>query len=128
MLYDYQCKSCGTEKEAVSRIADRFTNAPVCCDEKMTLFIKQAPMGYVDREVRYICPVTNSEVTTRRARNEIMARNNLIDANDLGGSFQQREKEKARYKQSLDKPPEDLSKEMSKIFKQEQDKFLKQMA
>lgn len=55
----------------------------MCCDDRMDIVIKSAPYGFVEREVFYKCPVTNQGVTSRRQRNEIMAREGLIDANDL---------------------------------------------
>jgi hypothetical protein len=84
MLYDYKCRACGGERLNVyNRIDNRRTNAPMCCDSPMEIMITAAPMGFVDREIRYVCPVTNEGVTTRKQRNEIMARNDLVDANDI---------------------------------------------
>lgn len=100
MLYDYLCRKCGHETEAINSIAERRTNAPVCCDERMDIIHKAAPQGYVQRECFYRCPVTNSEVTSWRQRRNIMAEKNLIDANDLVNpkTIQEsvREKEKLR--------------------------------
>lgn len=131
MLYDYRCKSCLKETEAVNRIAERRTNAPVCCDEKMEIWIKQAPMGFVDREVRYMCPETGIGVTSRNQRNEIMARNNLVDANDLFGSKVERAKEKQAWDKKIAKiKAEDkrAQAELTPMQKQQQDNFLaKQM-
>ena len=84
MLYDYRCKHCGTERDDVYNSIDtRHTNAPVCCYAPMEIVIKTAPYGFVDRDIRYRCPVTNEGVTSRKQRNEIMARESLIDANDI---------------------------------------------
>lgn len=83
MLYDYRCKSCKRETEAYNRIAERRTHAPVCCGSQMDIFIKSAPYGYVGMEIFYRCPVTNQGVTSLKQRKEIMAREHLVDANDL---------------------------------------------
>lgn len=84
--YDYKCHSCGHEQESFNRMNECRTNAPTCCGEGMDIIIKQAPMGFVDRPIEYICPVTSTPVTTRRQRNEIMKREGLVDANDLVNS------------------------------------------
>ena len=83
MLYDYRCLQCGKEVEEFNRISERRTNAPVCCGERMDLFMSAAPYGWVDREIRYVCPVTNQGITSRYQRNETMKRNDLMDANDF---------------------------------------------
>lgn len=84
MIYDYQCRSCGGRRLNVyNRILERRTNAPECCGGRMDIIITAAPMGFVDREIHYRCPVTNEGVTTRRQRNNIMAREGLVDANDI---------------------------------------------
>lgn len=129
MLYDYQCQICKREVEAINKIDERNTHAPVCCETHMQIIIKQAPMAYMDREVRYICPVTNKEVTTRRQRNEIMAREGLVDANDRAPSKQERIKAREQHKASL-KPtaPKELEDVMGNIFKDEQQQFLDEMS
>lgn len=84
MIYDYQCRACGGQRLNVyNRIGEYKTNAPECCGSKMEILITAAPYGFVDREIHYKCPVTNQGVTSRKQRNEIMAREGLVDANDL---------------------------------------------
>lgn len=84
MIYDYKCRACGGQRLNVyNRIDDRKTNAPECCGDRMEIFITAAPYGFVDREISYRCPVTNEGVTSRKQRNEIMAREGLVDANDM---------------------------------------------
>ena len=124
MLYDYRCRKCGHETEAINSIAQRHTNAPSHCGEPMELIIfKNAPMGFVDRDIHYRCPVTNEGVTTRKQRNEIMARNGLIDANDLVNSktIQARIKkhDKMREVAEAHRAPEHLKREVEKQVKQE---------
>lgn len=90
----------------------------------MGMIIKQAPMGFVDREINYKCPVTNQPVTSRKARNEIMARNNLIDANDLGSSHGQRRAAKAKHLAGLEPPPpKELVETMQREFAKEHAKI-----
>lgn len=82
MMYEYECQSCGTEYEAFRPVKDH-ANGPICCGAISKQVIRTAPIGFVDREIHYRCPVTGSGVTSRRQRNEIMKRNNLMDANDV---------------------------------------------
>lgn len=80
MLYDYRCQMCGTDREAANSVAERHSNAPICCGQRSKLIIKTAVPGFIDREIHYVCPVTNEGVTSRRQRNNIMAREGLVDA------------------------------------------------
>lgn len=128
MLYDYQCKACGAvQLNVINKIADRRTNAPECCGEKMIIIITQAPYGYIDREVRYICPVTQKEVTTRKQRNEIMAREGLVDANDFKMTHQQRLAAKQKNDDEIAaikaEVPDELKKTMKKEFKKKEEEF-----
>jgi len=128
MLYDYQCKQCNRETEAINRIAERNTHAPVCCEQPMQIIIKSAPMAFMDRDIHYICPVTNQEVTTRRQRNNIMAREGLVDANDVVAPESERKAARKRVKESIkQETPPDLDNAMGNIFKDEQKRFLDSM-
>ena len=92
MIYDYRCHECGAiALDVYNRIADRKTNAPVHCDKPMEIAILTAPWGYVDNMAEYMCPITNVGITTRRQRNEMMAREGVIDANDHLSSKKQRD-------------------------------------
>jgi hypothetical protein len=90
----------------------------------MEIIIKKAPMGFVDREVNYICPVTNQQVTSRRKRNDIMARNNLVDANDLTPSYMEREKAREQHLNFKHDVPPELAATMQKTFVEEHKKTL----
>ena len=98
MLYDYQCKTCQAETEAINKIAERNTHAPVCCGQKMVIIVKKAPMGYMGRTIDYICPVTNEHVTSKRQRRNIMAENNLKPAHELMQSKEARDAAEQRSK------------------------------
>jgi hypothetical protein len=96
MLYEYDCDICGAELEAYRKIDDRHMG-PLCCGQTARLVIRTAPYGFVDNMEEYRCPVTNQGVTTRRQRNEIMAREGLVDANDLLKSDEERDRQQAEY-------------------------------
>ena len=94
MLYEYECKKCGKELEAIRPIA-MHDQGPECCGQMSKQVIRTAPYGFVDNMEEYRCPVTNQGVTSRRQRNDIMDRNYLIDANDLLQSDEARAKKTA---------------------------------
>jgi hypothetical protein len=99
MIYDYKCGQCGkVALDIVSSIADRKKNAPDCCDGKMDIAIFVPPMGFVDNMEEYMCPITNVGITTRRQRNEMMAREGVVDANDMLKSRAFRDKQEAAVK------------------------------
>ena len=90
MIYEYRCKSCGSEAEAFNKIAERHTNAPICCGERMPIIFKTAPMGYMGRTIDYMCPVTNQHISTKAQRRDVMARNGLAPAHELMQTKEQR--------------------------------------
>jgi len=127
MLYDYRCGLCRSDTEAANRWQERHSNAPACCGQPMTLIIKTAPMGFVQGEMRYICPVTNAGVTNHRQRREIMARENLVDANDIMPNREKRKAMKAKKDARMAEIKAEEAKvapEVASIFKQEQQRFL----
>lgn len=112
MLYDYRCSECNTVTERANSVANRHTNAPECCGQKMGIAIfLSAPIGFVDNMEEYVCPVTMQGVTSRKQRNEIMAREGLISANDFykPKSFRDKqEKKTADLKKQMDERPPEL--------------------
>lgn len=113
-MYDYRCKSCRAETEAVNRIDERNTHAPICCGERMEIIIKVAPMGYVDRVINYRCPVTNEFVTTKRQRKNIMAREGLVSAHEQISSYDFRQKQ-VEQRQELTRLSKQAPAEVSKF-------------
>ena len=113
-MYDYRCKTCRAETEAVNRIDERNSNAPICCGERMEIIIKKAPMGYVDRVIHYICPVTNERVTTKRQRHNIMAREGLVSAHEQISSYALRQKQ-VEQRQELTRLSKQAPAEVSKF-------------
>ena len=99
MIYDYRCNTCRSETEAVNKIDERNSNAPLCCGERMEIIIKVAPMGYVDRVIHYICPVSNERVTSKRQRRNIMAREGLVSAHEQVTSHAARQVKVERSKE-----------------------------
>jgi len=129
MLYDHRCSHCGAERDNVfNTVAERNSNAPVCCGERMPIVIKVAPYGYVEREIHYVCPVTNEGVTTRKQRQYIMESQDLIDANDVASTSAQRKaakaKKQAEIKAIKDAVPADLQRQFKVMEKTEKQKFM----
>jgi hypothetical protein len=128
MLYDYECRSCGSRATNVyATMSDRHNAAPDCCGEKMTLVILEAPMGFVDNMQEYLSPVTGQPVTSRRQRKYEMEKGGYIDANDFAKSHAQRKAEKEQRKAEIarikSEMPKDLKEVTQQITKAEADKF-----
>jgi len=117
MLYDYKCPQCGKQTEAINKIADRHTNAPEC-HGKMQLFISRAPYAYMPMEIRYVCPVTRTGITNKRQRLNVMAKYDLVDANDIvtdkSIDRQLKRKEELDNIVASNRPPEELTKQVNK--------------
>lgn len=80
--------------------------------------IKLSPnIGYVQGDCHYTCPVTRQQVTTNRQRRNIMARHNLIDANDFPLTPKVVEKAEARKANNIKIGSETLSHDGSKASK-----------
>lgn len=87
--YSYKCQECGSEKDAIRRIADR-KNGPDCCGQTMKQVIV-APM--IQAQILgggdcpgYVCPVTQEFVTSRKRRREIMKENGCHESGDTKGA------------------------------------------
>ncbi len=79
-LYDFRCQTCEAEVEAYRSIRDSESEPPTHCGAAMVKVHKRAPMGSIQVDACYRCPVTGDAVTSRRQRSEIMKRHNLVDA------------------------------------------------
>ncbi len=131
MIYDYSCTKCGTSQDNVyNTIARRNLAAPVCCGERMAIVINSAPYGYLQRDVRYVCPVTNENVTTRRQRKYIMEKHDFINANDFSRTFEQRASAEAKNKAEIqaikDAVPKDLTEHFGGMKQDFKKQFLNQ--
>ena len=83
MIYEYECKSCGTIFSKSRRIQDRRLPAECACGGEGRFGIFSAPMGHVQPEAHYVCPATGEKVTSWRQRKNTFAKYDLIDANDF---------------------------------------------
>lgn len=54
--------------------------------------ILTAPNLQIQTEARYRCPMTREIVTTRRRRQYLMDKNNVVDANDYASNFEKTKK------------------------------------
>lgn len=86
--YDFQCAKCqSVEKNIVLPITHLDSQIPVCCDSTMGYYITQAPMVvWKDPQIEPFKPTATPNaplISTTKQRREYMARNHLLDANEV---------------------------------------------
>lgn len=83
MIYTYKCTECSTEQDAFRSVANR-DDSPKCgcggdTDRIITGGAGFTPvMGGADMP-GYMCPVTDTYVTSRKQRREIIAQHGLVE-------------------------------------------------
>ena len=87
--YDFKCKKCGSMRENVLlRITHDDADKPCCCDQAMDYHITTPPMvTWKDPQIepfRAVGIPGKPIVTSTKQNRELMARHDLVDANDLG--------------------------------------------
>lgn len=83
-IYDYVCQKCGQEYHNVKRSMDeRRTHAPKCCEERTQIIIRPTRAAFMDYFEPYRCPVTDKPVTSKRERQNIMAKHNLVEHGEI---------------------------------------------
>lgn len=87
-LYDFRCSKCDTIKEdVVLPITHRSSEKPRCCNETMNYFISTVPMVmWKDPNIEPFRAVGTKDapiISSMKENREYMARNGLVDANDL---------------------------------------------
>lgn len=91
-LYTYRCAECGGESTDFNTVDDRH-KGPTCCGAQMSLRITSTQIGTViggGNFPGYHCPITNRFVTSRRERQEIMKRHNVVEAGDSSSATKAR--------------------------------------
>jgi putative FmdB family regulatory protein len=83
-LYSYRCAKCGADYDHYNAVVDH-ARGPECCGQAAEQRIT-APSVMVQAEAHYKCPVTGEQVTSRRRRQYIMDKHDLIDANETIGN------------------------------------------
>jgi hypothetical protein len=86
--YDFKCRECGKMQENVLlRITHDEADKPCCCGETMQHHITTPPMvHWVDPVIepfRAIATKDRPVITTTKQNREYMARNGLVDANEI---------------------------------------------
>lgn len=87
--YDFKCRKCERIQENVLlRITHDELDKPHCCEQPMAYHITQAPLVHwhdpIIEPFRAIATKDQPVISTTRENREYMARNGLIDANELG--------------------------------------------
>ena len=85
-LYTYKCEICDKLQDSYNTIARRHIDTPMCeCGRETKLSIQPTQIQPVmggSAFPGYMCPVTDTYVTSRRKRRYIMDSNNLIEVGD----------------------------------------------
>jgi hypothetical protein len=86
--YDFQCPECGEViKNKILSITHTNDELPTCCDTIMGYYITQPPMvHWVDPIIEPFRSVATKDrpiISTTRERREYMAKNQLLDANEV---------------------------------------------
>lgn len=82
--YNSKCHECDKVHTYIAPISKYNTAMPTCCGVQTRKVILSPPQGYVQGACEYRCPVTKQNITSWKQRKESFARNDLIDANDIG--------------------------------------------
>ena len=88
--YDFKCPECGhIDEDVLMRITHQREDLPFHCNSRMSYHITSAPMIHWEdpniEPFRSIATPDKPVITTSKQRKEYMARNNLVDANDVVG-------------------------------------------
>ena len=101
-VYDFKCPECDTVcRDVVLPMMHEDEDHPHCynCDAKTHHYITKTPMMFM-RDVDYAVPFEAGKdkevITSSRQRKEFMARNNLMDANEIMEAPTHKEQKKAR--------------------------------
>ena len=101
-LYTYKCPECGTKKDGYNTVSNR-NSGPLCAPchgvlmELTIVPVNIAPILGGGDCAGYMCPVTDTFVTSRRERRNIMAQHNLVEAGDAKPSKARQAKTEATY-------------------------------
>jgi hypothetical protein len=121
--YDFKCKKCETyELDVHLRITHTERALPMHCNEPMGYFITSPPMVVWNDPViepfRSMATRDKPIISSMKEKREYMARNDLVDANELGPppSLSDTAKAQAEVQQSIDamKPTGQLKEEMKR--------------
>jgi len=87
--YDFKCKVCGEiQEDVILSILHNDSDKPMCCGQRTQTHITVPPMvHWVDPIIepfRSVADKNKTVITTTKQRREYMARNHLVDSNDLG--------------------------------------------
>ena len=89
MIYDFKCECCGrVAKDIVLPMTHSDDEHPRCCDRAMADFFTVPPtILWTDADLPdggFVSGKNKERITTKKERREFMARNDLVDANELG--------------------------------------------
>jgi hypothetical protein len=91
--YESYCHQCGKEHEYIRTVAN-YKDTPICCGVKTSKEIRTRPVGYMQGDLAYKCPVSDQVVTNWKQRKEIEAKHEITVV-EKGMFKKKRKKEKA---------------------------------
>ena len=108
-IYDFKCSKCGHIDENVTlSITHTKYELPICCDIFMGYYITKPPsVHWIDPVIepfRSIATKDRPIIRTTRERREYMARNDLLDANEVcePPSQEEQKKQRAEMQESIE--------------------------
>ena len=90
--YESRCHKCNKEYDYI-RPVSKYLDTPVCCGVPTVKEMRSTPLGYMQGDLDYKCPVTDQIVTNHRQRKNIEAEHEITVIEP--GMFKPRKKEKA---------------------------------
>ena len=90
--YESQCQECGKDFDYYAAFKDYNTAMPECCGVQSKKVIRTTPIGYMQGDLAYKCPVTDKIVTNQRQRANIEAEHEITVVEK--GMFKRKPKEK----------------------------------
>lgn len=105
--YDFKCPKCHSiVADVILPMTHVPDDRPHCCDEPMQTYITTAPMVHWVHPVFDAVPMPaipgKPVVSTHKQRDELMARHDLVDANDLPPpSYQESQDERKKMHESI---------------------------
>ena len=90
--YESQCRKCNKTFDYYATFSTCTTAMPECCGEQTKKMIFSTPVGYMQGDLAYKCPVTDKVVTNWRQRKNIEAEHEITVVEK--GMFKRKPKEK----------------------------------
>lgn len=107
--YEYRCKD-GHKFDRVSTIRDYSPVVRCNCGQFADRIFTVAPMGFVQGDVSYRCPITDKPITSRKEHEENLARHGcrILEPGEREGLTRQRAQEDAIFDAKVEATAEEF--------------------